>query len=310
MDLAKDFEFKPLPPIPDSESFGAAAAAVAAPNPLGRLSGLVGKWTGTGFNVIWRPNSVPGQDRFLELNRTNETLEFEAIKGAIPNRGLLQGDINMFGITYLQQISDLNLGAGLHIEPGIWAHVPKTSNPAEPVTVVRMASIPHGTTIVAQGISAGADETVGPTIPAVSIKPFSIGAPTATIDFPEQTLTTATTFRTPAAGLVGVTQKMVNDPNSVLRDAIAKQHITNTIKLQVSTAHKPVVGGGTANTAFLIGGPDGPNAVAATVTATFWLEKLQGETSFRQLQYTQTVLLNFNGLSWPHITVATLRKAA
>jgi hypothetical protein len=28
----------------------------------------------------------------------------------------------------------------------------------------------------------------------------------------------------------------------------------------------------------------------------------------RQLQYAQTVLLNFNGLSWPHITVATLRQ--
>jgi hypothetical protein len=26
-------------------------------------------------------------------------------------------------------------------------------------------------------------------------------------------------------------------------------------------------------------------------------------------QYSQTVLLNFNGLSWPHITVGTLHKA-
>ena len=30
--------------------------------------------------------------------------------------------------------------------------------------------------------------------------------------------------------------------------------------------------------------------------------------AFLQLQYTQTVLLNFNGLSWPHVSVATLRK--
>jgi hypothetical protein len=28
-----------------------------------------------------------------------------------------------------------------------------------------------------------------------------------------------------------------------------------------------------------------------------------------QLQYAQTVLLNFNGLSWPHITIATLCKS-
>jgi hypothetical protein len=33
-----------------------------------------------------------------------------------------------------------------------------------------------------------------------------------------------------------------------------------------------------------------------------------GKPAFLQLQYTQTVLLNFNGLSWPHVSVATLRK--
>ncbi len=44
--------------------------------------------------------------------------------------------------------------------------------------------------------------------------------------------------------------------------------------------------------------------------ATFWLETLQGDPGPLQLQYSQIVLLNFNGLNWPHITVATLRKAA
>lgn len=29
---------------------------------------------------------------------------------------------------------------------------------------------------------------------------------------------------------------------------------------------------------------------------------------FLQLQYTQTVLLNFADLSWPHVSIATLRK--
>ena len=31
---------------------------------------------------------------------------------------------------------------------------------------------------------------------------------------------------------------------------------------------------------------------------------------FDQLQYTQRVLLNFNGLSWPHVTVATMVSRA
>ena len=302
MDLTPDFRFTPLPAIDD----GIAPQAVV--NPLGRLAGLEGKWSGTGFNVIWRPNSVPGQDRFLQLNVTEEKLEFERIPGEIPNRGLLQKDIVMFGLHYLQQITDKNLGAGLHFEPGIWAHVPSTTNPRELVSIVRMASIPHGTTIVAQGTSTSKDESAKPSIPKVSIKPFGIGDPTGTVDFPEQTLKTKTKFRTPAAGLVGVTQTMVNDPNSVLRAAIAHQNITTTIRLQVTTLHKPVLGGGTANTAFLVGGPAGPNADAVTVTSTFWLERLNGEAVASQLQYTQTVLLNFNGLSWPHVTVATLTR--
>ena len=45
-----------------------------------------------------------------------------------------------------------------------------------------------------------------------------------------------------------------------------------------------------------------------TGAATIWLETLQGYPGPLQLQYSQ--LLNFNGLSWPHITVATLHKAA
>ncbi len=47
-----------------------------------------------GFNVIWRPNDIvanPGQDRFLELNLTDDAIKFDAISGAIPNRGLAAG---------------------------------------------------------------------------------------------------------------------------------------------------------------------------------------------------------------------------
>ena len=31
---------------------------------------------------------------------------------------------------------------------------------------------------------------------------------------------------------------------------------------------------------------------------------------YLQLQYTQTVLLNFSGLSWPHVSAATLLKVS
>ena len=75
----------------------------ATANPLGPLADLPGKWTGKGFNQIWRPfNPKTTSDRFLELNLTDETLEFSASIGNIPNRGLLQADIELFGIHYLQ----------------------------------------------------------------------------------------------------------------------------------------------------------------------------------------------------------------
>ena len=304
MELAADFSFQPLPPLESPVHFPFPEVA----NPLGPLAGLAGKWSGRGFNVIWRPDHTTGQDHFLELNVTSEQLEFDAISGPIPNRGLLQPDINMFGLTYLQQISDANLKAGLHIEPGLWAAVPQTSDPKEPPTVARLASIPHGTTILAEGTAA--TSAAAPAIPDVSIKPFTIGSPAATIDFPEQTLATPSRFRTSGAGLAGVTQQMVNNPNTVLHAAIAGQHIHATTTLHVSTSDAPLPGGGTTNTAFLKGSAHGPNAVTARATATFWLETVQGDPGPRQLQYSQLVLLNFNGLSWPHVTVATLRKQA
>ena len=52
------------------------------------------------------------------------------------------------------------------------------------------------------------------------------------------------------------------------------------------------------------------NAQATQFDAIFWIEKvLQPDGShFMQLQYTQTVILSFLGISWPHISVATLVK--
>jgi len=301
-----DFSFRPLPPIDRPLRFLRTGS-----EQLGLLEDLHGTWTGRGFNVIWRPNRTPGQGRFLELNLTEETLRFERIRGAIPNRGFLQSDINMFGLTYLQQIKDLNNHAGLHIEPGIWAAVPQTENPAEAPTIVRMASVPHGTVVLAQGL---ATSIAGPpVIPKASITPFAIGKLDRLTPFPESNLAAPSDFRSSAADITGITQAMVDDPNSVLVAALAGQTMKSTVKLDVSSdPTKPVPGGGIANTAFLQGSSSaGPNARTASVSATFWIETLQdsaGGPDIYQLQYTQTVLLNFNNLSWPHVTVATLRR--
>jgi hypothetical protein len=309
MELTADFAFEPLPPLEHPVEF--PFPEIEPKDHLGPLAGLAGKWSGQGFNVIWRPEHRSGSNHFLELNMTDEVIEFTRISGRIPNRGLLQPDINMYGLTYLQQISDANVkaagkAAGLHIEPGLWAVVPGTSDPNEVPTVARLASIPHGTAIVAQGTASMSG--AAPKIPDISIKPFKIDDPSSTREFPEQTMTASSEFRTSGDGLTGITQEVVDNPNSLLRSQIADQQISATITLQVATDDTPVPGGGTANTAFLKGTAHGPNADAASVTATFWLETIQGESAPTQLQYSQIVLLNFSGLSWPHVTVATLRK--
>lgn len=154
-----------------------------------------------------------------------------------------------------------------------------------------------------------------PDITDVNITPFVIGNPAKLIPFPESDLSRESGFRTPAEGLVNIDQTIVDNPNLVLKSALSGRTIKNTVALTVSSdTSTPVFGGGTANTAFLQGSPsEGPNAQAAVVTATFWIETVDspiaGGPNFHQLQYTQRVLLNFNGLSWPHITVATLLRS-
>jgi len=350
---------------------GAALAAQAAPGDpdLGGIAGFFGTFFGTGLNTIFRPQDFgvsPTQlpsppagpdDNILEINLTQETLSFSAALGSIPNRGMVQGDAFLNGIPYLQTINDVSVPGnpvGIHFEPGVWLSVPATDLPDESATIVRMASIPHGTTIVAQGISFTVDG--GPRIDPVDITPFPIGNPGQPFRFPSQTVTDTATFRLPqdvtdfiAAGTI--TQEIVDNPNIILKKRADAQNITSTTVNVISTdPADPLFGGGTGNIAFLLGDKNAasPNANAVQLSAIFWIETVteqivvpaytaydavvvQGDTSggdpvvsfsvtstmptaedravevsYTQIQYTQTVLLNFNGLTWPHVSVATL----
>jgi hypothetical protein len=358
--------------------------------PLGVLSNFTGDFAGTGFNAIFRPNSAPPtttsfptpvtpppptppSENVLELNLTKETLSFSSQLGNVPNRGLeAQNDIFLNGVPYVQAISDVTnpaTGRGdaaptaIHFEPGLWMNIPATTTtPVLANSLVRMASIPHGTTINAQTLAPSTIINGPPNIPTVSITPFIIGSsPHTLITFISQTVTNKDTPRIPqdltkfiAAGTI--TQAVLNDPNTVLRDAIAGQTITKTIVFTVSTAPPlPEFGGGTANIAFLQGNPPvtTPNANAVQMTATFWIETVEhkivipvfkpGQPPLRiaaptakpgqiapvflveppreitepititvtstQIQYSQVVFLNFAGLTWPHVSVATLTPA-
>jgi hypothetical protein len=146
---------------------------------LGLLGDLAGHWHGKGFNLVARPDFEDQANLFLELNLTSETLTFTPISSAIPNRGFAQPDIALFGLTYLQQISDATTGGALHIEPGIWVTQPATSAPplsppAGGQLVARMGNIPHGNSILVEGV---ATTFSGPPTISPGTQPISGGSP-------------------------------------------------------------------------------------------------------------------------------------
>jgi hypothetical protein len=265
-----------------------APAAPALPDLLGPLRAFVGKkgkknWKGKGFNMIWRPNhggqSGP-QDFFLELNETEETLEFTDITGTgVGNRGFNQNDIFLGAVAYLQQIRDPKAGPQ-HFEPGVWGNAPATTDPSEPTTVVRMGSIPHGTSINLQGVGFQAPK---PIITATTITPFTAGSiddgTSGLVHFPEEkNVQTLMPSRTPPANVPGLDDAHLANPNLFLTDALAKQTVLSTTVLIVtsevkstlapgSTPPAPDAGGGTDSIAFLVSGSHGPNAGPARVTA-------------------------------------------
>ncbi len=312
---------------------------------LGLLASLAGNWHGHGFNLIARPDRDGNGPLFLELNQTEETLKVDPIASPIPNRGFAQSDIQLFGLTYLQKISDSVTGGALHIEPGIWVLQPQTSAPQEAPPaggqiVARMATIPHGNAVLVKGSAIEVPSLPNGTfaIAPVNTAPFGVGQPMPVGGtqggFPAYNLAdlsaAAVDFRTPfgntpavplPAEIDGVAmQTVINDPTRLLQQTIKDQFIEKMVVLDIATAAQitttgaPIAiangGGGIENMPFLVS-----NADTALVFATFWIETIRHPfQNFLQLQYVQTVILNFpilgtsKNLSWPHVSVATLRK--
>ena len=179
-------------------------------------------------------------------------------------------DIEIFGVHYLQQISDSGTGGAIHIEPGIWLNVPLTSKPAEPPTVVRLATIPHGNSVLVQGTSSQLNGP--PAVGHANTVPFPVGGveppPGTANGFGEYDLGTPSPFRTTPTP-AQVKQAAVTNPNSVLAAAMAGQTITATTALHVSTVNNAAKHtlGHAVNIPFLR-----TNAEVGHVSATFWIE--------------------------------------
>jgi hypothetical protein len=347
---------------------------------LGPLASLAGSWKGNGFNQIWRPDNPASQPvggaikRFLELNLTSETLDFSVIPGAIPNRGLNpQVDLNLYGLHYLQRVTDADpppfstAGEALHIEPGLFMSVPASVIPSQPASIVRLASIPHGVAVLMQGVNPGTTPVSGPPVippvyPILGLPTFTPASPALGLGIqpvninpgsppvvehvvPEVNISLDVAGSQSNGPFPASFQDLIDDPNSLLRSAIAGQDILGTITIQLSTTgagsgleNTPYQG--LANIPFLglpnpaqVDNPSGPpNAFVLQAAATFWIEwvsmpggpPLGGKASpevlkiepffpartFLQLQYSQVSILVFNNVLWPHVNVATLRLSA
>jgi hypothetical protein len=297
----------------------APSAAVAHPllGPLAELPGST--WVGKGFNLISLPDKEENKPFRLKLNATVENLTFTPIGGPIPNRGSGQKDIEFLGLHYLQLINDARDNGALHLEPGIWLNVGPTDDPKAGPSVVRMATIPHGDSLLAQGplINDGKPFPGGPKIEVVDSTPFTLDPATGARKNDNNAQYLAP-FHDANLRPPGITEAMVANPNLVLTDAIKGQKIVETIVLSISATpvggingtpisppNKPSQVGGIVNIPFVV-----KNANANAFSAIFWIETVEHPNGYRylQLQYTQTVILDFIGLKWPHISVATLVK--
>lgn len=144
-----------------------------------------------------------------------------------------------------------------------------------------------------------------PAIPPANTVPFTIGSqappPGTKNPFPQYDLSVDTPFRTVPAP-AGITQAVIDDPNVVLREALEGHTLTQITRLITSTAPA----GGIGNIPFIVS-----NADALSLESVFAIETVQGPlgTEYLQLQYSQTALLDFRGLRFPHVTVGTLIKA-
>jgi hypothetical protein len=409
---------------------------------LGPLAFLNGSWRGPGFNAIWRPHNQQSEPvgnvtkRFLELNLTNDGFDFHIIPGVVPNRGLdPQPDLPLYGLHYLQRVSDgdpkpsrhvhphhysQTAGQALHIEPGLFMNVPASSQLSvgdTPIvnknSIVRMGSIPHGTTVLMQGPSPDTKPkpgkpdiphlfplrhypgAVGPGLPGTSFPPYPTAAQVGTPPpganppalgiqpltltggqhpVPEVNIELDTLVGPPEPPAVGAAatnlssgpypehfQHFIDDPNSVLREAIEDQDILGHITIHLTTDTlsadgKPTEGIGSlyetvSNIPFLgvatrtpppaagtspvpsaFQATPIPNAFVYSASATFWIEWVRipnfpylktdpgpafkelepfwPEGTYLQLQYSQLVILVFNNVLWPHVTVATMTLSA
>jgi len=340
--------------VPPQPTHVATLSNRGAPPPpdLGPLEQLVGVWIGrgTGWNMIALPfhkaPSPPAGFKFRVLmNQYDEELRFTFVDDDVPNRGLVrpgERDCDQFVVTldYQQKIVQVaaedrphsNLagapGLPIHHEPGLWLYEKNRRTKDDQIVddqvseveldVARLASIPHGNSVLALGKSASHHGM--PPIPPVSGLPSGRFEDVMTPDYDFKSDPYLEPYRhyinNPFMGNVtapGFPGFSPADMNEILRFANQGVNVVRTTTLTVDTERKS---GGIRNVPFSV-----REAEPVSMKSTFWIQELAekdeaGKPKLR-LQYSQVVMLHFfhpredefpGRAVWPHISIATLEK--
>ncbi|BFU89973.1 MAG: hypothetical protein NTAFB01_11600 [Nitrospira sp.] len=306
---------------------------------LGPLTQLVGTWKnepnlpGRGWNMIALPfvapppTGVPFPLNYrLLVNRYNEELRFKFVDDKVPNRGVrlapgtpANTDQSIAALDYQQSITQIATddfpvstvrpanGSTIHHEPGLWLYL--KDQITDGLNVARLATIPHGDSVLALGTSSVHDG-------ASCI--FDInGLPTGVDQDVEKNpyLVPYKHFKD------NLFQGLFNpvSPNDLLKAANKDVTIVKTTTLDVDST-RPT--GGVVNIPFVV-----RQANATVVKSTFWIQELKEKDKYGKpklrLQYSQLVMLDFfprvDGLppgccpgliQWPHVSINTMEKVS
>lgn len=326
---------------------------VPTPQDLGPLQQLLGVWLaeGTGWNMIALPfqnaPAAPAGFKFrLLMNQYNEELRFDFVDDDIPNRGLSRvgaPDADQFLVTldYQQKIAQVVAedrpnsgglagapGLPIHHEPGLWLYEKNRRSKDDQIVgdrvseveldVARLASIPHGNSVLAVGNSAVYRGM--PRIPPLSGLPAGRFEDVLTPDYDFKTDPYLEPYRhyiaNPFMGNVAVPGFPGFNPadmNQILRFANQGVNIVRTTTLTVDSTRKSA---GISNIPFAV-----RESEPVSMKSTFWIQELAEKDKFGnprlRLQYSQVVMMHFfrpredefpGQAVWPHISIATLEK--
>jgi len=263
-------------------------------------------------------------------------LVFSGVREGIRNAAH-EYEIFLKSIQYLQQVSDMTTHSEVHVEAGMWVFQPAipTDSSSTP-ELWRAGTVPHGTTFIAGSFNV-TDEYGPPsfdqneiTIPfpfddeedridGDYVTPYKVNPPIPATMIPLYTDADGDdddgSDNDDSADIVDILdgKHIVIFPTRFLEKDIENQNIYETKTIYLSTNEQgPGFGGISSIPMIKI------EANVSQVEVTFYIETVDNGdgTYFYQLQYFQEIYLSFpvfdNGkiISWPHTSVATLRKQA